>query len=78
MDDTSSTDALIHFLPSIAFIQAELEEKKRGVLVHCQAGMSTFLALRFWDTLLTILQVEALLLWQHTSCLRGTSAQTKL
>ena len=30
---------LVHFLPSIAFIQAELD-KGRGVLVHCQAGMS--------------------------------------
>lgn len=30
---------MTHFLPCIAFIQAELD-KGRAVLVHCQAGMS--------------------------------------
>lgn len=39
LDDTADEDILIHFLPCITFIQAELD-KKRGVLVHCQAGMS--------------------------------------
>ncbi|KII87806.1 hypothetical protein PLICRDRAFT_176572 [Plicaturopsis crispa FD-325 SS-3] len=39
LDDTDDADVLTHFLPSIAFIEAELE-KGRGVLVHCQAGMS--------------------------------------
>jgi dual specificity phosphatase 12 len=39
IDDTDEEDVLVHFLPSIAFIQAELD-KGRGVLVHCQAGMS--------------------------------------
>ncbi|KAJ6627999.1 hypothetical protein B0H10DRAFT_1869341 [Mycena sp. CBHHK59/15] len=39
LDDTEEADILIHFMPSITFIQAELD-KGRGVLVHCQAGMS--------------------------------------
>ncbi|KAK7061111.1 tyrosine protein phosphatase yvh1 [Paramarasmius palmivorus] len=39
LDDTEETDILQHFLPSISFIQAELN-KGRGVLVHCQAGIS--------------------------------------
>jgi dual specificity phosphatase 12 len=40
IDDTDEEDVLVHFLPAIAFIQAELDND-RGVLVHCQAGMST-------------------------------------
>ncbi|KAF8155595.1 hypothetical protein B0H34DRAFT_659598 [Crassisporium funariophilum] len=39
LDDTEDADILMHFLPSIQFIQAELA-KGRGVLVHCQAGIS--------------------------------------
>ncbi|KAJ7359583.1 hypothetical protein DFH08DRAFT_921747 [Mycena albidolilacea] len=39
LDDTEETDVLVHFVPAITFIQAELD-KGRGVLVHCQAGMS--------------------------------------
>lgn len=39
LDDTEDADILTHFLPSISFIQNELD-KGRGVLVHCQAGMS--------------------------------------
>ncbi|KAF8174097.1 hypothetical protein BJ912DRAFT_66559 [Pholiota molesta] len=39
IDDTEDADILTHFLPSIHFIQAELD-KGRGVLVHCQAGVS--------------------------------------
>ncbi|KAF7316499.1 hypothetical protein MIND_00169000 [Mycena indigotica] len=39
LDDTEETDVLVHFIPAITFIQAELD-KGRGVLVHCQAGMS--------------------------------------
>ncbi|KAG7439997.1 uncharacterized protein BT62DRAFT_1051642 [Guyanagaster necrorhizus] len=39
LDDTEEADIMIHFLPSITFIQAELD-KGRSVLVHCQAGMS--------------------------------------
>lgn len=39
LDDTAEADILAHFLPSITFIQTELD-KGRGVLVHCQAGMS--------------------------------------
>jgi dual specificity phosphatase 12 len=39
IDDTDEEDVLVHFLPAISFIQAELDNK-RGVLVHCQAGMS--------------------------------------
>ncbi|PPQ84081.1 hypothetical protein CVT25_003601 [Psilocybe cyanescens] len=39
LDDTEDEDILTHFLPSIHFIQAELD-KGRGVLVHCQAGVS--------------------------------------
>ncbi|TFY81663.1 hypothetical protein EWM64_g2347 [Hericium alpestre] len=38
LDDTEEADVLQHLLPSISFIQAELD-KGRGVLVHCQAGM---------------------------------------
>ncbi|KAF8636906.1 hypothetical protein AX17_003157 [Amanita inopinata Kibby_2008] len=39
LDDTEDADVLVHLLPSIHFIQAELD-KGRGVLVHCQAGIS--------------------------------------
>lgn len=39
LDDTEDADVMTHFLPSIHFIQAELD-KGRGVLVHCQAGVS--------------------------------------
>ncbi|KAJ7666010.1 hypothetical protein DFH06DRAFT_1268219 [Mycena polygramma] len=39
LDDTQEEDVLVHFIPAITFIQAELD-KGRGVLVHCQAGMS--------------------------------------
>ncbi|KAJ7778113.1 hypothetical protein B0H16DRAFT_1405873 [Mycena metata] len=39
LDDTEEQDVLVHFIPAITFIQAELD-KGRGVLVHCQAGMS--------------------------------------
>ncbi|EKM76732.1 hypothetical protein AGABI1DRAFT_131026 [Agaricus bisporus var. burnettii JB137-S8] len=39
IDDTEDADILSHLLPSIHFIQAELG-KGRGVLVHCQAGVS--------------------------------------
>ncbi|GLB42290.1 putative dual specificity phosphatase, catalytic domain [Lyophyllum shimeji] len=39
LDDTEHEDILRHLLPSIHFIQAELD-KGRGVLVHCQAGVS--------------------------------------
>lgn len=39
IDDDDDEDVLVHFLPAIAFIQTELDNG-RGVLVHCQAGMS--------------------------------------
>ncbi|KAH7913299.1 hypothetical protein BJ138DRAFT_1059286 [Hygrophoropsis aurantiaca] len=39
IDDSSDEDVLVHFMPSISFIQNELD-KGRGVLVHCQAGIS--------------------------------------
>ncbi|KAF8889666.1 hypothetical protein BD779DRAFT_325060 [Infundibulicybe gibba] len=39
LDDTEDEDILVHLSPSIHFIQAELD-KGRGVLVHCQAGVS--------------------------------------
>ncbi|KAF8137555.1 hypothetical protein EV363DRAFT_1318315 [Boletus edulis] len=39
IDDSADEDVLVHFLPSISFIQMELD-KGRGVLVHCQAGLS--------------------------------------
>ena len=43
IDDSEHEDILVHFLPSISFIQRELD-KGRGVLVHCQAGVSAFKA----------------------------------
>jgi dual specificity phosphatase 12 len=39
LDDTEDADVLRHLLPSIHFIQAELD-KGRGVLVHCHGGIS--------------------------------------
>lgn len=39
VDDSANEDVLVHFLPSISFIQNELD-KGRGVLVHCGAGIS--------------------------------------
>ncbi|KAG9313375.1 hypothetical protein JVU11DRAFT_5692 [Chiua virens] len=39
IDDSADEDVLVHFLPSISFIQKELD-KGRSVLVHCQAGLS--------------------------------------
>ncbi|KAF9471900.1 hypothetical protein BDN70DRAFT_938587 [Pholiota conissans] len=39
IDDTEDADILTHFLPCIHFIQSEID-KGRGVLVHCQAGVS--------------------------------------
>lgn len=39
LDDSEDADILVHLLPSIHFIQAELD-KGRGVLVHCHAGIS--------------------------------------
>ncbi|KAG1843142.1 hypothetical protein DFJ58DRAFT_805018 [Suillus subalutaceus] len=39
IDDSANEDVLVHFLPSISFIQNELD-KGRGVLVHCMAGIS--------------------------------------
>ncbi|KAH8829287.1 hypothetical protein DL96DRAFT_1527004 [Flagelloscypha sp. PMI_526] len=44
LDDSEEEDIIVHFLPSISFIQAELD-KGRGVLVHCQAGMSRSVAI---------------------------------
>ncbi|OJA14969.1 hypothetical protein AZE42_03225 [Rhizopogon vesiculosus] len=39
IDDSEQEDVLVHFLPSISFIQTQLD-KGHGVLVHCQAGIS--------------------------------------
>ncbi|KAH6906785.1 protein-tyrosine phosphatase-like protein [Coprinopsis sp. MPI-PUGE-AT-0042] len=39
LDDIEDADILMHFLPAIQFIKAELA-KGRGVLVHCHAGVS--------------------------------------
>ncbi|KAI0739126.1 hypothetical protein C8Q80DRAFT_1112923 [Daedaleopsis nitida] len=44
IDDTDTADILQHFVPSITFIQAELD-KGYGILVHCQAGMSRSVAI---------------------------------
>ena len=40
LDDTEDADALAFFPQCISFIENELD-RGRGVLVHCQAGMST-------------------------------------
>ena len=39
LDDTEDADVLSHLVTAIQFIEAEME-KGRGVLVHCQAGLS--------------------------------------
>jgi dual specificity phosphatase 12 len=39
LDDVEDADVLQHMIPSITFIQAELD-KGKGILVHCQAGTS--------------------------------------
>ncbi|EFI27019.1 hypothetical protein CC1G_15152 [Coprinopsis cinerea okayama7 len=39
IDDVEDSDILSHLLPAVKFIEAELG-KGRGVLVHCQAGVS--------------------------------------
>ncbi|EPQ52031.1 hypothetical protein GLOTRDRAFT_80177 [Gloeophyllum trabeum ATCC 11539] len=39
LDDEEDADVLSHLVPAVSFIQAELD-KGRGVLIHCQAGMS--------------------------------------
>ncbi|KZT64540.1 hypothetical protein DAEQUDRAFT_732477 [Daedalea quercina L-15889] len=39
LDDTEDADVLGHVVTAIQFIESELE-KGRGVLVHCQAGLS--------------------------------------
>ncbi|KAI0947581.1 hypothetical protein AcW1_009302 [Taiwanofungus camphoratus] len=39
LDDTEDADILAHLISAITFIEAELD-KGRGVLVHCQAGLS--------------------------------------
>jgi dual specificity phosphatase 12 len=41
LDDTESADLLVYLPPAIAFIQAALESGK-GILAHCQAGMSAY------------------------------------
>ena len=43
LDDTEDADVRIHLVAAIQFIEAELE-KGRGVLVHCQAGLSELFA----------------------------------
>ena len=52
LDDTEDADVLPHLLPSISFIQAELD-KGRGVIVHCLAGVSALgilvLLMCFWN-----------------------------
>jgi hypothetical protein len=44
IDDTDRTNIIEHFLPCVDFIHSILtasnKEKKQGVLVHCQAGVS--------------------------------------
>ncbi|KDQ58506.1 hypothetical protein JAAARDRAFT_34319 [Jaapia argillacea MUCL 33604] len=39
LDDDEATDILVHLVPAISFIQTE-RDKGRGVLIHCQAGIS--------------------------------------
>ena len=50
LDDSEDADILVHLLPSIHFIQAELD-KGRGVLVHCHAGISEAYFLSFKTSL---------------------------
>jgi dual specificity phosphatase 12 len=45
LDDTEEEDVLVHLIPAISFIQEQLD-MDRGVLVHCQAGMSPFSPVR--------------------------------
>ena len=74
LDDTEDADVLQHLIPAITFINAELE-KGRGVLVHCQAGMSTRSATPPLDLFpnFSVLQAVARQLQPHTSCTRATS-----
>ncbi|KAI0295742.1 hypothetical protein BC826DRAFT_1091313 [Russula brevipes] len=39
LDDVEDADVLQHLVPSITFVQTELD-KGKGVLIHCQAGTS--------------------------------------
>ncbi|KZT19939.1 hypothetical protein NEOLEDRAFT_1141367 [Neolentinus lepideus HHB14362 ss-1] len=39
LDDQEDADVLTYLVPAISFIQGELD-KGRGVLIHCQAGLS--------------------------------------
>ncbi|KAI9463024.1 hypothetical protein F5148DRAFT_1276528 [Russula earlei] len=43
LDDVEEEDVLQHLIPAITFIQAQID-MDRGVLVHCQAGMSRSVA----------------------------------
>ena len=58
LDDTEDADVLSHLVTAIQFIEAELE-KGRGVLVHCQAGLSELCCISCWGTAHQIVQVEA-------------------
>ena len=60
LDDEDDADVLTHLIPSIHFIQAELD-KGRGVLVHCMAGVSCVVDVLF----LKELKSKALFRSQH-------------
>jgi len=78
IDDTEDADILSHLLPSIHFIQAELD-KGRGVLVHCQAGVSMWslcFSNKVWRLRFEI-QVEAQPLSQHIWCIAKILIQNK-
>ena len=73
LDDTEDADVMTHFLPSIHFIQAELD-KGRGVLVHCHAGVSTSFMRQYCQVFLfpKFHQVEVLPSLLPTSCTSRT------
>src|SRR5215510_4967690 len=55
LDDTDDADVLSHLIPAITFIEDEMG-KGRGVLVHCQAGVSELFTCFFGRTTPSVAQ----------------------